>query len=68
MYNASILGRPSSISVISLCVHRKTNQKKFADFNKKFRVFSNFQKLNENRILSQIFEILIIHKPSLGTT
>ena len=29
----------------SLCVHRKTKQKKFADFNKEFRGFSEFSKI-----------------------
>ena len=43
---------------------KQKRTKKFADFIKKIRGFSKF---NDNRICwKQIFEILIIHKPSLG--
>jgi len=50
----------------SLCVHRKTKQtKKFADFNKTFRRFSKFSKIEF--WWRQIFKISIFHKPSLGS-
>ena len=47
--------------MFSLYKHCKTKQnKKFRGFHKKFRGFS---KINENKI----FEILVIHIPSLGS-
>ena len=44
MYKKKILTDKATIKSLkgcSLCVHRKTKQKKIADFNKKFRGFSN---------------------------
>jgi len=46
-------------------VQYKTKTKKFADFIIFFRAFSKFFK--NKKLLTQIFKILIIHKPSLGS-
>jgi len=43
----------SIMIMFSMCIHRKTNQKKFADLNKNFVHFQNFHKFNEIRILME---------------
>ena len=63
-----LLGRFAPIFYFN-CEHWKTKKKNFADFINKNRVLSRFKKKLQKikNFKTQIFEILIIHKPSLGS-
>jgi len=53
------------LSTFSFCIQCKIISKNFADLKKKIR---GFLKFNDNQIFGrQIFDNLIIHKPSLGS-
>ena len=63
-----LLGRFAPIFYFN-CEHWKTKKKNFADIINKNRVLSRFKKKLQKikNFKTQIFKILIIHKPSLGS-